>query len=88
MFYLSAKTACDVTLDNLISSFPVETRKLSQSKSESSERSQKLSETSNGSEEQDTGSTNGEEVIMKYFSRIKIFLNINNVHVALYYFMN
>ncbi|XP_037791637.1 CUE domain-containing protein 2-A-like [Penaeus monodon] len=56
-----AKTACDVTLDNLISSFPVETRKLSQSKSESSERSQKLSETSNGSEEQDTGSTNGEE---------------------------
>ncbi|XP_068218646.1 CUE domain-containing protein 2-A isoform X1 [Palaemon carinicauda] len=56
-----AKTSKDMTLDTLISSFPVETRKHqnSQSVSETSERSQKLSETSSGSEEQ--SSTNGDE---------------------------
>ncbi|XP_042209639.1 CUE domain-containing protein 2-A-like [Homarus americanus] len=56
-----AKAGKDLTLDALISSFPVETRKHcnSQSISETSERSQKLSETSNGSDEQN--STNGDE---------------------------
>lgn len=56
-----AKIQKDLTLDTLISSFPVETRKPqnSQSVSETSERSQKLSETSSGSEEH--SSTNGDE---------------------------
>lgn len=55
------KTGNDLTLDALISSYPVETRKHhnSQSISETSERSQKLSETSNGSDEHN--STNGDE---------------------------
>lgn len=55
------KAVNDLTLDNLISTFPVQTRKHqnSQSLSETSERTQKLSETSSGSEEHN--STSGEE---------------------------
>ncbi|KAG0713904.1 CUE domain-containing protein 2 [Chionoecetes opilio] len=56
-----AKAVNDLTLDNLMSTFPVQTRKHhnSQSISETSERTQKLSETSSGSEEHN--STSGEE---------------------------
>nr|XP_053627920.1 CUE domain-containing protein 2-like isoform X2 [Cherax quadricarinatus] len=61
VYLFSVKSGKDLTLDALISSFPVETRKHcnSQSISETSERSQKLSETSSGSDEQN--STNGDE---------------------------
>lgn len=59
---ITGKAVNDLTLDSLISTFPVQTRKHlnSQSLSDSSERSQKLSETSSGSEEHN--STSGEEV--------------------------
>ncbi|KAK3882200.1 hypothetical protein Pcinc_013419 [Petrolisthes cinctipes] len=56
-----AKTGNDLTLDSLLSTFPVETHKRynSQSQSQPAERTQKLSETSSGSEEHN--STSGEE---------------------------